>query len=149
MPSLIVMGLTASQEAFGDTVSTPLSPARPISASVRRRQSLQVIDLESKLKILAEQNAKLTEDVARLRETNAAIEQNVEATVYRHIQERSALIEALEIRSLAVSERESQIETLKRNLEWYKQEDDSLSQQLEQLRITNESLAASEASLTH
>ncbi|KAF3941533.1 hypothetical protein ABW19_dt0203610 [Dactylella cylindrospora] len=132
-------------EAFGDTVTTPLSPERPISVNLRKRQSIQLMDLESRIRTLNEQNVQLSNEVARLQEESAGSEKNIEALVYKHLQERSALVEALEIRSLAVSERESQIETLKKNLEWYKQEDDNLAQQLQQLRITNEQLAASEA----
>ncbi|KAK6340503.1 hypothetical protein TWF696_008829 [Orbilia brochopaga] len=131
-------------EAYGDTASTPLSPERPISVNLRKRQSLQLMDLESRIRALSEQNMQLSGEVARLHQDSAASEKRFEAIAYKHLQERSALVEALEIRSLAVSERESQIETLKRNLEWYKQEDENLTQELRQLRIANEQLTASE-----
>ncbi|KAF3928307.1 hypothetical protein AA313_de0209249 [Arthrobotrys entomopaga] len=132
-------------EAYGDTSATPLSPDRPMSVNLRKRQSLQLMDLETRIRTLNDQNTHLSGELSRLQQESASSEKKVEAIAYKHLQERSALVEALEIRSLAVSERESQIETLKKNLEWYKQEDDNLAEQLRQLRITNEQLAASEA----
>lgn len=132
-------------EAYGDTSAVPISPERPISVNLRKRQSLQMLDLETRIRTLNEQNSQLSGELARLQHDANSSQKKMEAVVYKHLQERSALVEALEIRSLAVSERESQIETLKKNLEWYKQEDDNLTQQLQQLRINNEQLIATEA----
>ncbi|KAK6519269.1 hypothetical protein TWF281_003105 [Arthrobotrys megalospora] len=132
-------------EAYGDTSAVPISPERPISVNLRKRQSLQLMDLETRVRTLNEQNSQLSGELARLQHDSNSSQKKMEAVVYKHLQERSALVEALEIRSLAVSERESQIETLKKNLEWYKQEDDNLTQQIRQLRINNEQLTATEA----
>ncbi|KAF3117102.1 hypothetical protein TWF706_000301 [Orbilia oligospora] len=132
-------------EAYGDTSAIPISPERPISVNIRKRQSLQMLDLETRLRTLNEQNSQLSGELARLQQDSNTSSKKMEAVVYKHLQERSALVEALEIRSLAVSERESQIETLKKNLEWYKQEDDNLTQQIRQLRLNNEQLIATEA----
>ncbi|KAK6358758.1 hypothetical protein TWF730_008077 [Orbilia blumenaviensis] len=132
-------------EAYGNTTAVPISPERPISVNLRKRQSMQMLDLETRIRSLNEQNSHLSGELARLQHDSNSSQKKMEAVVYKHLQERSALVEALEIRSLAVNERESQIETLKKNLEWYKQEDDNLTQQLRQLRMNNEQLIATEA----
>jgi len=110
-----------------------------------RRRSRQFADLDVKIESLTETNQRLYEENMQLQSINTSSEQVLEATIYRHLQERSALVEALEIRSLTVTERENQLQTLRRDIE--RLQDNRLVQEVQHLRLTNETLTGDNSTI--
>jgi hypothetical protein len=84
------------QEGWGDVHGSPLSPTRP--QSMRRRQSLQMIDLETKLDQLASENR-------LLQDAKSKAERGLEELNYVQNRNENAAKEALETRDLQLHEK--------------------------------------------
>jgi hypothetical protein len=59
--------LTMLQEAWGEAQGSPISPTRP--PSVRKRQSMQILDLQSQLEQLADNNDAMVQEMRRVEES--------------------------------------------------------------------------------
>ncbi|KAH8648995.1 hypothetical protein BGZ60DRAFT_520920 [Tricladium varicosporioides] len=104
-------------DGFGEgRMGSPRSPTRP--HSMRRRQSMQVLDLESKVEQLAAENRMLAEARAQAERTLQSSQQN----------------------SSALVEREAEIDALKRTLDW-------LQNEVTRLTEVNEGLASANVTL--
>ena len=121
-------------EAWGDKDGEPMSPTRP--PSIRRRQSMQIVDLENRLQALAAENTDLTHDKAN-------VEKSLNEAITRGKGEAKALKLDLEEKKALLEEKDSQIEELQRKIEWYRTEVTRLSQTNDSLSQTNTSLSTS------
>ncbi|KAG0639027.1 hypothetical protein HOY80DRAFT_886942 [Tuber brumale] len=121
-------------EAWGDRDGEPKSPTRP--PSIRRRQSLQIVDLENRLQTLAAENTDLTHDKAN-------VEKSLNEAIARGKSEAKALSLDLEEKKTLLEEKDSQIEELQRKIEWYRTEVTRLSQTNDSLNQTNTALSTS------
>ncbi|KAI9781836.1 MAG: hypothetical protein M1839_005628 [Geoglossum umbratile] len=121
------------QEGWGDVQGSPLSPTRPPSL-MRRRHSMQLMDLETKLDQVVSENRLLVE-------AKAKAEENLEDALYNQQRSSAALKEALETRDLELRVKDTEIGQLKETLQRIQQEVARLSQ-------VNASIAALNASLT-
>ncbi|KAI9824924.1 MAG: hypothetical protein M1832_001529 [Thelocarpon impressellum] len=123
------MMLTPTQEGWGDVQGSPLSPTRP--PSMRRRQSMQLMELEGKFEQLAQDNRQLEEARAR-----------AEKTAYDAVYEKSraaeAAAEALQSRDQLLHERDSEIEQLKELLDRLRGEVSRLTEVTEGLRASGD-----------
>ncbi|TVY46360.1 hypothetical protein LOCC1_G004184, partial [Lachnellula occidentalis] len=105
-------------DGFGEgRMGSPRSPTRP--HSMRRRQSMQVLDLESKLEQLAAENRILAE---------------AKAQAERTLQASSGSISAVE--------KDAEIDSLKRTLDW-------LQNEVTRLTEVNDGLASANATIGH
>ncbi|KAL8710868.1 MAG: hypothetical protein Q9220_004672 [cf. Caloplaca sp. 1 TL-2023] len=116
-----------SQEGYGDIHGSPLSPTRP--PSMRRRQSMQVLELESKLDQLASENRILQDAKSRAERglAEATQDQSHEITSYR---------ESIEARDTWLRQKDDELSQLKETL-------DSQYAQVAQLTELNQGLHAS------
>lgn len=121
-------------EAWGDKDGEPKSPTRP--PSIRRRQSMQIVDLENRLQALAAENTDLTHDKAN-------VEKSLNEAVTHGKGEAKALKHDLEEKKVLLEEKDSQIEELQRKIEWYRTEVTRLSQTNDSLNQTNTTLSTS------
>ncbi|CAZ84319.1 unnamed protein product [Tuber melanosporum] len=121
-------------EAWGDRDGEPKSPTRP--PSIRRRQSMQIVDLENRLQALATENTDLTHDKAN-------VEKSLNEAIARGKSEAKALNLDLEEKKALLEEKDSQIEELQRKIEWYRTEVTRLSQTNDSLNQTNTALSTS------
>ena len=121
-------------EAWGDKDGEPKSPTRP--PSIRRRQSMQIVDLENRLQALAAENTDLTHDKAN-------VEKSLNEAITRGKSEAKALNIDLEEKKALLEEKDSQIEELQRKIEWYRTEVTRLSQTNDSLNQTNTTLSTS------
>lgn len=104
------------QDGYGEgRIGSPRSPTRP--QSMRRRQSIQVLELESRVEQLVAENRALADEKAH-------VEQNVT--------HRTAS---------AITERDAEIESLKASLEWLHKEVNRLTEVNEGLHSANNVLA--------
>jgi hypothetical protein len=95
----------SEQDGFGEgRMGSPRSPTRP--HSMRRRQSMQVLDLESKVEQLAAENRMLTEAKAQAERTLASTSHS----------------------STSLIEKDAEIDSLKRTLDWLQNEVTRLTQ---------------------
>ena len=111
---------------------SPLSPTRP--PSMRRRQSMQIMDLETQLEQLASDNRQL--DAAKTK-----AEKDLYDAVYDHSR-NGPVSEALEERDRQLRERDSEIEQLKQLLERLQNEVARLTEMSEGLTSSSAGLAA-------
>ncbi|KAF3056222.1 hypothetical protein GL218_06668 [Daldinia childiae] len=108
--------MTDVYDGYGEgRIGSPRSPTRP--QSMRRRQSIQVLELESRVEQLVAENRALADEKAH-------VEQN--------ITHRTAS---------AVTERDAEIESLKASLEWLHKEVNRLTEVNEGLHSANNVLA--------
>ena len=121
-------------EAWGDRDGEPKSPTRP--PSIRRRQSLQIVDLETRLQSLAAENTNLTHEKAN-------VEKSLAAAIQRQRTESAAFNVDIKTKELLLVEKDSEIATLHSQIEWYRQELSRLSQTNDKLKATNDSLSVS------
>jgi chromosome segregation ATPase len=112
---------------------SPLSPTRPASI-MRRRHSMQLMDLETKLDQVVSENRLLAE-------AKAKAEENLEDALYNQQRSTAALNEALETRDLELRNKDTEIGRLRETLERVQKEVARLTQ-------VNESIVALNASLT-
>ena len=106
--------LTVSrQEGYGDFHGSPRSPTRP--PSMRRRQSMQIMEMESRVDQLLSENRSLADAKNRA-------ERNLDQAVHDHSQQTHALNEALETRDLYLREKDEELEELRRSLQGFQAE---------------------------
>ena len=120
------------QEGYGDFHGSPRSPTRP--PSVRRRQSMQVLELESR-------NDRLTAENRQLHEAKLRAERDFEETAHHRDQEVASYCEAIESRETWLRQKDSQLSQLKQTIE-------NLQAQVAQLHEVNQELHASSRGLT-
>ncbi|KAF4636378.1 hypothetical protein G7Y89_g1708 [Cudoniella acicularis] len=109
--------MTDVYDGFGEgRMGSPRSPTRP--HSMRRRQSMQVLDLESKVEQLAAENRMLAEAKAQAERTLQSSQKNPSALV----------------------ERDAEIDALKRTLDWLQNEVTRLTEVNEGLTSANVTL---------
>ncbi|KAL9588114.1 MAG: hypothetical protein Q9203_003070, partial [Teloschistes exilis] len=120
-------------EGYGDSRGSPLSPTRP--PSVRRRQSMQVLELESKLEQLVAENRSLFDAKSRA-------EHGLEEAAYGREQEISSYREGIESRDVWIQQKDTELTQLKETLE-------SLQGQVEELQEVNEGLHAASRDVAH
>ena len=101
-PDLVIL-----QEGYGD-VHSPLSPTRP--PSVRRMQSMQMLQLEQRLDSLISENRLLQDAKSRA-------ERSLEDIDHERSQERSAYTEAILTRDVYVQQKDAELSELRRILE--------------------------------
>lgn len=121
---MMILTRSLSQEGYGDFHGSPLSPTRP--PSMRRRQSMQVLELESKLDQLTSENRLLQDAKSR-------VERNLEDATHDRSQEVSSYREGLETRDLWLHQKDTELNQLKQMLE-------GLQSQVSQLTEVNENL---------
>ncbi|KAL8981856.1 MAG: hypothetical protein Q9177_005448, partial [Variospora cf. flavescens] len=111
-------------EGYGDFHGSPISPTRP--PSMRRRQSMQVLELESKLDQLVAENRSLQD--ARQR-----AERGLEEAARERGQELDSYREGIETRDMWIQQKDTEIVELKTTLE-------TLQSQVEHLTEVNQGL---------
>lgn len=92
------------QEAWGEQPGSPRSPSRP--PSVRRRQSLQILDLEGRLDSLVSENRLLQDGKARA-------ERQLESTSQQHSSSLQTHQETIRSRDLHLAEKDQELEALR------------------------------------
>ncbi|KAI0135407.1 hypothetical protein F4814DRAFT_444228 [Daldinia grandis] len=108
--------MTDVYDGYGEgRIGSPRSPTRP--QSIRRRQSIQVLELESRVEQLVAENRALADEKAH-------VEQNVTHQT-----------------ASAITERDAEIESLKASLEWLHKEVNRLTEVNEGLHSANNVLA--------
>ena len=120
------------QEGYGDFHGSPRSPTRP--PSVRRRQSMQVLELESR-------NDRLTAENRQLHEAKLRAERDFEDAAHHRDQEVASYREGIESRETWLRQKDSQLSQLKQTIE-------NLQAQVAQLHEVNQELHASSRGLT-
>ncbi|KAL9018777.1 MAG: hypothetical protein Q9185_003931 [Variospora sp. 1 TL-2023] len=120
-------------EGYGDFHGSPISPTRP--PSMRRRQSMQVLELESKLDQLLAENRSLHD--ARQR-----AERGLEEAARERGQEIDSYREGMETRDLWIQQKDTEIVELKTILE-------TLQSQVEHLTEVNQGLHLASRELDH
>ncbi|KAI4243450.1 MAG: hypothetical protein L6R40_003452 [Gallowayella cf. fulva] len=95
-------------EAYGDFHGSPLSPTRP--PSVRRRQSMQLLELESRNDRLAAENRQLLEAKSRA-------ERDLEDAAHDRSQEISSYHEGIETRETWLRQKDTELTQLKETIE--------------------------------
>lgn len=104
---------------------SPLSPTRP--PSMRKRQSMQILDLETRLDQLVSENRLLLDAKSRA-------ERSLDDAVHDHSQENDALNEALQTRDLFLKQKDSELVELQGIL-------DGLHAEVSRLTEVNDGLA--------
>lgn len=104
---------------------SPMSPTRP--PSMRRRQSMQIIDLEQRLDQVVSENRLLADAKVRA-------ERGLDEVARDHAQSNSAMREAIETRDVYLNQKNQELEELRRML-------DGLQSQVAQLSQVNERLS--------
>ena len=102
-----------SQEGVGDSRDSPQSPSRP--PSVRKRQSLQIIDLESRLD-------RLSSERRQLQEAAVSAEHQVEDAVRQREVDGRNYAEAIASRDQQLRDRETEIQNLEASFNAVQQE---------------------------
>ena len=121
---------THLQEGWGDVRGqSPMSPTRP--PSMRKRQSMQLLDLESRLDQLVSEN--------RLLQTQkSTAERNLQDQTRDHSQQRHAYEEALQEHKMYLTQKDSELKELRETVEEWQHKVDQLTE-------INENLTASHA----
>ncbi|KAI4103495.1 MAG: hypothetical protein LQ339_004220 [Xanthoria mediterranea] len=127
-----VKGMADVFEGYGDFHGSPRSPTRP--PSVRRRQSMQVLELESR-------NDRLTAENRQLHEAKLRAERDFEDAAHHRDQEIASYREGIESRETWLRQKDSQLSQLKQTIE-------NLQAQVAQLHEVNQELHASSRGLT-
>ncbi|KAL8808628.1 MAG: hypothetical protein Q9200_004180 [Gallowayella weberi] len=130
MPSVTDFN-SLSQEGYGDFHGSPLSPTRP--PSVRRRQSMQVLELESR-------NDRLLADNTQLLEAKARAERDLEDAAHHRDQEIASYRDGIETREAWLRQKDTELGQLKETIE-------SLQGQVAHLNEVNDGLQASSRGL--
>ena len=109
--------LTGPQDGYGEgRIGEPMSPTRP--HSMRRRQSMQVLDLEARVEQLAAENRMLVEA--------------------KELAERS--LQSSQRGTLALADRDAEVDSLKQTLDW-------LQREVERLKEINDGLTSANITL--
>ncbi|KAI9812006.1 MAG: hypothetical protein M1827_004898 [Pycnora praestabilis] len=120
-------------QGWGDVSGSPFSPTRP--PSMRRRQSMQILDLETKVDQLASENRLLQDAKSRA-------EKGLEDVAYSQKRGSNALSEAIETRDLRLREKDSEIDQLKQTLQWIQGEVKRLVEVNQGLTTTNGTMSS-------
>ncbi|KAK0625744.1 Titin [Lasiodiplodia hormozganensis] len=96
------LDMSQSYEGWGDAPGTPLSPTRP--PSVRKRQSMHIMDLETRLDQLSSENRLLQEAKARAEEAMQDANVNQDRQVAEAVESRDAQIRAKDAEIAQISE---------------------------------------------
>ncbi|KAK3619320.1 hypothetical protein LTR22_026022, partial [Elasticomyces elasticus] len=107
------------QQGYGDARGSQVSPTRP--PSVRKRQSMHITDLESKLDQLVAENE-------ALQDAKHNVERNHEAISYQQDVNSQAMREALQARDLQLHEKEVEIGRIQAMLQPLREEIDRLNE---------------------
>ncbi|KAK3075400.1 hypothetical protein LTR53_001331 [Teratosphaeriaceae sp. CCFEE 6253] len=107
------------QQGYGDAHGSRVSPTRP--PSVRKRQSMHITDLESKLGQLVEENR-------ALHDAQEDVERRHDATNYQQDVNSQAMRDGLETRDLELREREVEINRIQAMLQPLREEIDRLNE---------------------
>ena len=118
-------------EGYGDRMGNPMSPTR--APSIRRRQSMQIIDLETRLDQIASENRLLTQ-------TRQNLERSLEETIMTHDKNSRTMGEVIQTREVHLKERDGEVMNLKQSLEWSQRE-------VQRLSAVNAELTAASAGL--
>ncbi|KAF2195380.1 hypothetical protein K469DRAFT_734024 [Zopfia rhizophila CBS 207.26] len=94
-------------EAWGEAQGSPMSPTRP--PSVRKRQSMQIMDLQTQLEQLAAQNRSLEE-------AKAKAEESMQAAHYQRQVDSQVITEAVEARDREIHQKDIDIAQLRDTL---------------------------------
>ena len=131
----IIHQINILQEGWGDVQASPRSPMRP--PSIRRHQSMQILDLETRLDQLVSENRLLQEAKTRA-------ERSLDDASHSHDRDRNGLKEALETRDLWLRQKDAELDELRGLLE-------GLQHEVSQLNEVNEGLtgARSEFAAEH
>ena len=109
--------LTGPQDGYGEgRIGSPMSPTRP--HSMRRRQSMQVLDLEARVEQLAAENRMLAEA--------------------KELAEHS--LQSSQRATLALADRDAEVDSLKQRLDW-------LHREVERLKEVNDGLTSANITL--
>ncbi|KAL8788154.1 MAG: hypothetical protein Q9213_001793, partial [Squamulea squamosa] len=119
--------MLSMQEGYGDSHGSPLSPTRP--PSVRRRQSMQVLELESR-------NDRLSAENRQLHEAKLRAERDLEDAAHDRSQEVDSYREGIETREAWLRQKDTELSQLKETIE-------NLQGQVTQLNEINQGLHAS------
>ncbi|KAH3919437.1 hypothetical protein HBI56_026690 [Parastagonospora nodorum] len=123
-------------EAWGEVPRSPMSPSRPTRPpSVRKRQSMQLIDLQTQLDELAAQNSSLENAKARAEET-------LQATYHQRQIDEQLVAEAAEARDREIHQRDIDIAQLKDTLQ-------RLQEEIARLRELNDTLTEANRNLAN
>ncbi|KAA8626768.1 Trichoplein multi-domain protein [Pyrenophora tritici-repentis] len=120
-------------EAWGEAQGSPISPSRP--PSVRKRQSMQIMDLQTQLDQLAAQNQSLEAAKARAEET-------LQATQHQRQVDEQLIAEEVEARDRQIHQRDIDIAQLKDTLK-------RLQDEIARLRELNHALSEANRNLTN
>jgi chromosome segregation ATPase len=121
------------QEGVGGKPGSPLSPTRP--ASLRKRQSLQIVDLETRVETLAAENRQLQE--AKIR-----AEQALQNAAYQKDVDRQLNSEAVEARDRELTIKNAELAQLQEALRALQEEYSKLTESHSQLTEANKNLTA-------
>lgn len=123
--------LLAEQEGWGDVHNngSPLSPTRP--PSMRRRQSMQLIDLESRVDQLVSENRLLQDAKSRA-------ERGLEDAQHDHVQKSNAYQVAIDTRDAYLRQKDSELDELRQMLQNLQNEVTRLGEVNQSLETTRE-----------
>jgi predicted nucleic acid-binding Zn-ribbon protein len=119
------------QEAWGEAQGSPMSPTRP--PSVRKRQSMQIMDLQSQIDQLASHNESLEDARARAEET-------LQAAQHQRQVDEQLVAEAVEARDREIHQRDIDIAQLKDTLQ-------RLQEEIARLTVINNTLTEANGNL--
>ncbi|KAF2201205.1 hypothetical protein GQ43DRAFT_44991 [Delitschia confertaspora ATCC 74209] len=100
-------------EAYGEAQGSPMSPTRP--PSVRKRQSMQIMDLQSQLDALASHNKSLEE-------ARTKAEEAIQSAKYQHQVDEQHIAEVIAARDREVHQKDIDIAQLRDTLRALQQE---------------------------
>ena len=120
-------------EAWGEAQGSPMSPTRP--PSVRKRQSMQIMDLQSQLENLAAQNRSLEE--ARLK-----AEETLQQATYQREVDQQVVTEAVQARDRELHQKDIDIGQLRDTLQ-------RLQEEIARLTELNNALSEANRNLTN
>ncbi|KAL8998059.1 MAG: hypothetical protein Q9169_002827 [Polycauliona sp. 2 TL-2023] len=126
-----VRGMADVFEGYGDSHGSPLSPTRP--PSVRRRQSMQVLELESR-------NDRLVAENRQLHEAKLRAERDSEDAAHNRSEEVDSYREGIESREAWLRQKDTELSQLKETIE-------TLEAHVTQLEDANQELQTSSRGL--
>jgi chromosome segregation ATPase len=121
------------QEAWGEAQGSPISPTRP--PSVRKRQSMQILDLQSQLEQLADNNDALAEEKRR-------IEDSLQSAQHQRQVDEQVVAEAVGARDRQIHQQVIDIAQLKDTIQ-------RLQEEVTRLTELNNNLTEANHNLTH
>jgi hypothetical protein len=123
--------LTMLQEAWGEAQGSPISPTRP--PSVRKRQSMQILDLQSQLEQLADNNDAMVQEMRR-------VEESLQSAQHQRQVDEQVVAEAVEARDRHIHQQIIDIAQLKDTVERLQEEVTRLTELNNNLTEANHNL---------